>query len=191
MEEQRFIHSSSYIDEAVEIGKGTKVWHFCHIMSKAKIGDNCVLGQNVMIASNVILGNNVKVQNNVSIYEGVKCEDDVFIGPSVVFTNVMNPRSAINRKNEFKKTRVKKGASLGANSTIICGNDIGRYAFIGAGAVVNRDVLDYELVVGNPIQHKGWMSRAGIKLQFEKTGIATCSESGKTYTLKDNIVFEN
>jgi UDP-2-acetamido-3-amino-2,3-dideoxy-glucuronate N-acetyltransferase len=191
LEEQRFIHSSSYIDEAVEIGKSTKVWHFCHIMSKAKIGDNCVLGQNVMIASNVILGNNVKVQNNVSIYEGVKCEDDVFIGPSVVFTNVMNPRSAINRKNEFKKTRVKKGASLGANSTIICGNDIGRYAFIGAGAVVNRDVLDYELVVGNPIQHKGWMSRAGIKLQFEKTGIATCSESGKTYTLKDNIVFEN
>jgi UDP-2-acetamido-3-amino-2,3-dideoxy-glucuronate N-acetyltransferase len=191
LEEKRFIHSSSYIDEAVEIGKGTKVWHFCHIMSKAKIGDNCVLGQNVMIASNVILGNNVKVQNNVSIYEGVKCEDDVFIGPSVVFTNVMNPRSAINRKNEFKKTRVKKGASLGANSTIICGNDIGRYAFIGAGAVVNRDVLDYELVVGNPIQHKGWMSRAGIKLQFEKTGIATCSESGKTYTLKDNIVFEN
>ncbi|MBK7889260.1 MAG: N-acetyltransferase [Bacteroidetes bacterium] len=181
-------HSSAFIDEGCTIGKGTKIWHFSHIMSNCVIGENCNIGQNVVISPDVVLGNNVKVQNNVSIYTGVICEDDVFLGPSMVFTNVTNPRSAVNRKSQYAKTRVKKGASIGANATIVCGHDIGSFAFIGAGAVVTKDVPDYALVIGNPARQTGWMSEYGHKLQFDKDGMATCPESQQRYQLKANSV---
>jgi len=183
-----FIHESSYIDADVEIGTGCKIWYFCHIMSHSKLGDGCNLGQNVVISPNVKLGKNVKVQNNVSIYTGVECEDDVFLGPSMVFTNVYNPRSAVNRKNEFLKTLVKKGATIGANATIVCGIDIGRYAFIGAGAVINKTVPDFALIVGNPGRQIGWMSKNGKRLHFDENGEAKCSESQELYYIKDGIV---
>jgi len=180
-----FIHESSYVDQPCEIGEGTKVWHFSHIMANCTIGLNCNIGQNVVISPDVVLGNNVKIQNNVSIYTGVTCEDDVFLGPSMVFTNVINPRSAVNRKSEYLKTRVKKGATIGANATIVCGHDIGCFAFIGAGAVVTKDVPDYALIVGNPARQTGWMSAHGEKLKFDENGKATCSISGEMYSLKD------
>jgi UDP-2-acetamido-3-amino-2,3-dideoxy-glucuronate N-acetyltransferase len=177
-----YVHPSSTIDQPCVIGDGTKVWHYCHIMSGAKIGEGCVLGQNVMVANNVVIGNNVKIQNNVSIYSGVELEDDVFCGPSCVFTNVINPRSQINRKNEFQTTLVHRGATIGANATILCGITIGRYAFIGAGSVVRRNVPDYGLILGVPGVQKGWMSRHGQKLQMiGKTGIMVCPESGWRY----------
>jgi UDP-2-acetamido-3-amino-2,3-dideoxy-glucuronate N-acetyltransferase len=187
-QEEFFVHSSSILDEGCIIGRGTKIWHFSHIMANCSIGDNCNLGQNVVISSKVVLGNNVKVQNNVSIYEGVICEDDVFLGPSMVFTNVINPRSAINRKSEFQTTLVKKGASIGANATIVCGNTIGEFAFIGAGAVVTKNVLAYALVVGNPARQVGWVSEYGHKLSFDREGYATCVESGDRYRLENRIV---
>ncbi len=183
-----FAHESSFVDEGCEIGEGTKIWHFSHIMTGCKIGENCNFGQNVVVSPKVILGNNVRVQNNVSIYEGVICEDDVFLGPSMVLTNVINPRSAVSRKNEYKTTLIKKGASIGANATIVCGNTIGSYAFIGAGAVVTKDVSDYALIVGNPGVHKGWMSEYGQRLIFNNSGEAICSESGEKYQLKENKV---
>ncbi len=183
-----FAHPTAVIDEGCKIGSGTSIWHFCHIMPGAVIGDHCNIGQNVFIATNVILGNNVKVQNNVSIYEGVICEDDVFLGPSMVFTNVINPRSQVNRKNEFKKTLVKKGASIGANATIICGNEVGEFAFVGAGAVVTKPVLPYALVIGNPAKQTGWVSENGHKLQFDANGKAVCSESGQEFQLENNVV---
>ncbi|HON17659.1 MAG TPA: acyltransferase [Salinivirgaceae bacterium] len=182
------IHPSSYVDQPCQIGKGTKIWHFCHIMPHCVIGERCNIGQNVVISPHVILGNNVKIQNNVSVYTGVICEDDVFLGPSMVFTNVINPRSAIVRKNEYKQTWVKKGASIGANATIVCGITIGEYAFIGAGAVVTKDVAPYALVVGNPARQTGWISEYGHKLHFDKQGIARCPESGETYILENNHV---
>lgn len=185
-----FLHPTAIIDEGAIIGKGTKVWHFSHVMTDCKIGKNCSLGQNVFVASKVVLGDNVKVQNNVSLYEGVICEDDVFLGPSVVFTNVINPRSAVKRKNEFKKTNVKKGVSVGANATIICGNDIGAYAFIGAGAVVNKEVVSYALVVGNPAKQIGWMSEAGHRLIFDINGKASCPERGDEYVLENEKVIK-
>jgi len=178
-----FAHETAVVDEGCEIGVGTKIWHFSHIMPNCKIGQNCNIGQNVVVSPEVILGNNVKVQNNVSIYTGVQCEDDVFLGPSMVFTNVTNPRSAINRKNQYAKTIVKKGATIGANATIVCGHDIGRYAFIGAGAVVTKHVPDYALVIGNPARQTGWMSEYGHKLKFDKDGDATCEESQEKYKL--------
>jgi UDP-2-acetamido-3-amino-2,3-dideoxy-glucuronate N-acetyltransferase len=178
-----FAHETAVIDEGCEIGAGTKIWHFSHIMPDCKIGENCNIGQNVVISPQVVLGNNVKVQNNVSIYTGVTCEDDVFLGPSMVFTNVTNPRSAINRKSEYAKTVVKKGATIGANATVVCGHDIGRYAFIGAGAVVTKDVPDYALVMGNPARQTGWMSEYGHKLSFDKNGVAVCPESNQRYQL--------
>lgn len=183
-----FSHETAVIDEDCEIGAGTKIWHFSHIMPRCIIGENCNIGQNVVISPEVVLGKNVKVQNNVSIYTGVVCEDDVFLGPSMVFTNVINPRSAINRKNEYAKTVVKKGASIGANATIVCGHDIGQFAFIGAGAVVTKNVPDYALVMGNPAKQTGWMSEYGHKLSFDKNGEATCVESGEKYVLKDGKV---
>jgi UDP-2-acetamido-3-amino-2,3-dideoxy-glucuronate N-acetyltransferase len=183
-----FAHETAVIDEGCEIGEGTKVWHFSHIMPHCKIGKKCNIGQNVVISPEVVLGNNVKVQNNVSIYTGVICEDDVFLGPSMVFTNVTNPRSAIVRKNEYKKTVVKRGASIGANATIVCGHDIGEYAFIGAGAVVTKNVPAYALVIGNPARQTGWMSEYGHKLKFDEAGLATCPESGDRYELKDGKV---
>jgi UDP-2-acetamido-3-amino-2,3-dideoxy-glucuronate N-acetyltransferase len=183
-----FAHPLAVIDEGCEIGAGTKIWHFSHIMPGCKIGDNCNIGQNVVISPGVVLGKNVKVQNNVSIYTGVVCEDDVFLGPSMVFTNVVNPRSAINRKNQYSKTRVKKGASIGANATIVCGHDIGRYAFIGAGAVVTKDVADYALVIGNPAKQTGWIGEYGHKLKFDETRIAVCVESGQRYELENGKV---
>ncbi len=183
-----FVHESAYADEGSEIGEDTSIWHFSHIMPTAKIGKHCNIGQNVLIAANVILGNNVKVQNNVSVYEGVICEDDVFLGPSMVFTNVINPRSAIVRKHEYKTTLVKKGASIGANATIICGNTIGEYALIGAGAVVTKDVPPYALIVGNPGKQKGWVSEFGHKLIFDENDIALCKESGQKYLLKNNVI---
>ncbi len=176
-------HSSAVIDEGCEIGEGTRIWHFSHLMPNCKIGRNCNIGQNVVISPDVILGNNVKVQYNVSIYTGVQCEDDVFLGPSMVFTNVINPRSAINRKNQYAKTMVRKGATIGANATVICGYDIGRYAFIGAGAVVTKSVPDYALVMGNPARQTGWMSEYGHKLKFDKEGMALCIESNAQYRL--------
>jgi UDP-2-acetamido-3-amino-2,3-dideoxy-glucuronate N-acetyltransferase len=185
---QYFAHSTAVIDEGCEIGKGTKIWHFSHIMTGCNIGENCNLGQNVVISPSVILGNNVKVQNNVSIYTGVICEDDVFLGPSMVFTNVINPRSAIQRKNEYKPTLVKKGASIGANATIVCGITIGEYAFIGAGAVVTKNIKPYSLVIGNPARQTGWMSEFGHKLKFNTEGIAICPESGEKYELKNELV---
>ncbi len=183
-----YAHATAVIDEGCEIGKGTKIWHFSHIMPNSKIGENCNIGQNVVISPDVILGRNVKVQNNVSIYTGVICEDDVFLGPSMVFTNVINPRSSINRKNQYLKTTVKKGASIGANATIVCGIDIGKFAFIGAGAVVTKSVPDYALVMGNPARQSGWMSEYGQKLLFDKNGVANCSESKETYHLKNGVV---
>lgn len=183
-----FAHPTAVIDEGCEIGRGTKIWHFSHIMSNCKIGENCNLGQNVVVSPEVVLGSNVKVQNNVSIYTGVVCEDDVFLGPSMVFTNVVNPRSAVNRKNQYLKTLVKQGASIGANATIVCGNDIGKFAFIGAGAVVTKEVPDYALVIGNPARQTGWMSEFGHKLIFDKNGMATCPESKEKYQLKDGVV---
>ncbi len=181
-------HETAIIDEDCQIGDGTKIWHFSHIMSHCVIGENCNIGQNVVVSPDVVLGNNVKVQNNVSIYTGVICDDDVFLGPSMVFTNVINPRSAISRKNQYKKTHVGKGATIGANATIVCGHDIGKYAFIGAGAVVTKTVPDYALVVGNPSRQVGWMSEYGQKLHFNEDGIAVCSESGEKYQLENNKV---
>ena len=186
--ENYFAHETAVIDEGCEIGSGTKIWHFCHIMPNSKIGENCNIGQNVVVSPNVVLGKNVKVQNNVSIYSGVICEDDVFLGPSMVFTNVINPRSAVVRRGEYLKTLVKKGASIGANATIVCGNNIGEYAFIGAGAVVTKEVLPYALVVGNPSKQIGWISEYGHRLKFDDTGLATCLESGENYQLKENSV---
>ncbi len=183
-----YIHPSSYIDEPCTIGKGVHIWHFCHLMQNSVIGDGCNIGQNVVIGRGVTLGRNVKVQNNVTVYEGVVCEDDVFLGPSVVFTNVINPRSAISRKHEFKPTLVKRGATIGANATIVCGHTIGEYAFIGAGAVVTKAVPPYALMLGNPAQQKGWMSEWGSQLQFEETGIAVCKLSGEKYQLKGGEV---
>ena len=183
-----FIHETAVVDNGARIGNGTKVWHFSHLMPNCTIGENCSLGQNVYVASHVSLGNNVKVQNNVSIYEGVVCEDDVFLGPSMVFTNVINPRSAVIRKNEFKKTLVKKGATIGANATILCGIEIGEFAFIGAGAVVTKNVNAYALVTGNPATQTGWMSEAGHKLVFNSTGIAICLESNQQYKLENGAV---
>jgi UDP-2-acetamido-3-amino-2,3-dideoxy-glucuronate N-acetyltransferase len=183
-----YAHPTAVIDDGCEIGRGTKIWHFSHIMSNCKIGEDCNIGQNVVVSPEVILGKNVKVQNNVSIYTGVICEDDVFLGPSMVFTNVINPRSAVNRKNQYLKTVVRNGASIGANATIVCGNDIGKFAFVGAGAVVTKAVADYALVVGNPARQTGWMSEFGQKLLFDRNGVAICSESKETYHLKDGVV---
>lgn len=183
-----YAHESAFIDEGCEIGNGTKIWHFSHIMSNCKLGENCNIGQNVVVSPEVILGNNVKVQNNVSIYTGVICADDVFLGPSMVFTNVVNPRSAINRRGQYSRTHVGKGASIGANATIVCGHDIGEFAFIGAGAVVTKTVPAYALVVGNPSRQIGWMSEFGHKLVFDSKGSAECSESGQKYQLKQGVV---
>lgn len=183
-----FAHETAVIDEGCSIGKGTKIWHFSHIMKNSIIGENCNLGQNVVISPDVVLGRNVKVQNNVSVYTGVICEDDVFLGPSMVFTNVINPRSAVARRDQYLKTLVRKGATIGANATIVCGNPIGQYAFVGAGAVITKEVKDYELVVGNPARQIGWMSEFGHRLHFDETGIATCPESGEKYILRDNKV---
>lgn len=181
-------HSSAIIDDDCEIGDGTQIWHFSHIMHSCKIGKNCNIGQNVVISPQVVLGNNVKIQNNVSIYTGVTCDDDVFLGPSMVFTNVINPRSAINRKNNYLKTHVGKGATIGANATIVCGHDIGEFAFIGAGAVITKNVNPYELFVGNPAKRIGWMSEFGNKLEFDNKGIAICKESNVEYLLKNDKV---
>lgn len=183
-----YAHPTAVIDDNCEIGDGTKIWHFSHIMSGCKIGHDCNFGQNVVVSPKVVLGNNVRVQNNVSIYEGVICEDDVFLGPSMVLTNVINPRSAVSRKNEYKTTLIKKGVSIGANATIVCGNTIGEYAFIGAGAVVTKDVPPYALIVGNPGRQTGWMSEYGQKLIFDANNKATCSESGEMYQLQDKTV---
>ena len=183
-----FVHSSAVIDQPCSIGSGTKIWHFSHIMKNCVIGNNCSLGQNVFISSGVVFGNNVKVQNNVSVFNGVVCEDDVFLGPSAVFTNIVNPRSAISRKNEFIKTLVKKGASVGANATIICGNNIGEFALIGAGAVVTREVKPYALVAGNPARQLGWVSEFGHRLHFSEKGIAECPESRQVYRLHNEEV---
>ena len=185
-----FAHETAVIDEDCEIGSGTKIWHFSHIRPNCRIGEGCNIGQNVVVSPQVVLGKNVKVQNNVSIYTGVVCEDDVFLGPSMVFTNVINPRSAINRKNEYDKTVVKKGASIGANATIVCGHDIGRYAFIGAGAVVTKSVPDYALVIGNPARQSGWMSEYGHKLKFDNLGLAECPESKEKYQIKEGKVIK-
>lgn len=185
-----FAHPSAVIDEGCIIGAGTKIWHFCHIMPGSIIGENCNIGQNVVISPEVRLGNNIKVQNNVSVYTGVICEDDVFLGPSMVFTNVFNPRSAVSRKDEYRKTIVRKGASIGANATIICGYEIGEYAFIGAGAVITKPVPAYALMIGNPARQTGWMSKNGCKLSFNKEGIAFCSETNEKYILRDKTVIQ-
>jgi UDP-2-acetamido-3-amino-2,3-dideoxy-glucuronate N-acetyltransferase len=187
-EKKYFSHPTAVIDEGCQIGPGTKIWHFSHIMPDCIIGENCNIGQNVVISPKVILGRNVKVQNNVSIYTGVECEDDVFLGPSMVFTNVINPRSAVNRRNEYAKTLVRTGASIGANATIVCGHAIGKFAFIGAGAVVTKEVPDYALVIGNPARQTGWMSEYGHKLKFDQAGEATCPESGERYRLNNGKV---
>jgi UDP-2-acetamido-3-amino-2,3-dideoxy-glucuronate N-acetyltransferase len=183
-----FVHETAVVDAGCDIGNGTKIWHFSHIMPNSTIGKECNIGQNVVVSPNVVLGNNVKVQNNVSIYTGVICENDVFLGPSMVFTNVMNPRSAINRKNQYLKTIVKKGASIGANATIVCGNNIGEYAFIGAGAVVTKEVSSYALVVGNPSRQIGWVSEYGHRLKFDENNLATCPESNVQYQLNGKSV---
>ena len=188
MEKDFFAHETAVIDDNCKIGNGVKIWHFSHIMSGCEIGENCNIGQNVVVSPGVILGRNVKVQNNVSIYTGVICDDDVFLGPSMVFTNVINPRSAVNRKSEYMKTHVKHGVSIGANSTIVCGITLGEFCFIGAGAVVIKDVKPYALVVGNPSRQVGWMSEFGQRLDFKKDGIAICSESGVKYKLLDGLV---
>ena len=186
-----FAHETAVIDAGCTIGEGTKIWHFSHIMPNCTIGQNCNIGQNVVVSPEVILGNNVKIQNNVSLYTGVICEDDVFLGPSMVFTNVMNPRSAVNRKDQYAKTIVRKGASIGANATIVCGNDIGQYAFIGAGSVVTKEVPAYALVVGNPARQIGWMSAFGHRLSFDQHGKAVCPESGESYEFINGLVFTN
>ena len=183
-----YIHDSVYIDEDVRIGQGTAIWHFSHVLKGAQIGENCILGQNIMIDRNVCIGNGVKIQNNVSVYTGVQIENDVFIGPSVVFTNVINPRAFIDRKQEFKNTMIKNGATVGANATIICGITIGEYAMIGAGTVVTQNVPNYALMVGNPAKQIGWMSEHGHRLEFDSTGKATCKESGQVYQLENNSV---
>ena len=183
-----FAHETAVIDSGCSIGNGTKIWHFSHIMPNCFIGERCNIGQNVVISPDVILGSNVKIQNNVSIYTGVICEDDVFLGPSMVFTNVINPRSAVNRKEQYAKTTVKKGASIGANATIVCGHDIGAFAFIGAGAVVTKNIPDYALVVGNPARQLGWVSEYGHRLKFNDEGIALCPETNQEYKLADNKV---
>jgi UDP-2-acetamido-3-amino-2,3-dideoxy-glucuronate N-acetyltransferase len=183
-----FAHETAVVDTGCEIGAGTKIWHFSHIMPNCIIGQNCNIGQNVVVSPEVILGNNVKIQNNVSLYTGVICEDDVFLGPSMVFTNVMNPRSAVNRRDQYAKTIVRKGASIGANATIVCGNDIGQFAFIGAGSVVTKEVPAYALVVGNPARQIGWMSAYGHRLTFDENGKATCPESGENYALIEGHV---
>ncbi len=183
-----FAHPTAVIDEGCSIGKGTKIWHFTHIMPGCTIGEQCNIGQNVVISPHVILGRNVKIQNNVSVYTGVTCDDDVFLGPSMVFTNVINPRSAVNRKSEYAKTHVGKGATIGANATIVCGHDIGAYAFIGAGAVVTKNIPAYSLWVGNPARQRGWMSENGHQLSFNDQGLATCSESGERYKLENGEV---
>ncbi len=183
-----FAHETAVIDEGCEIGKGTKIWHFSHIMPNSKIGEKCNIGQNVVVSPDVVLGNNVKVQNNVSIYTGVICEDDVFLGPSMVFTNVTNPRSSVNRRGQYEKTLVKQGATIGANATIVCGHDIGRYAFIGAGAVVTKEIKPYALVVGNPARQIGWMSEYGHRLHFDENNIAICPESKEKYEWIDGKV---
>jgi UDP-2-acetamido-3-amino-2,3-dideoxy-glucuronate N-acetyltransferase len=183
-----FAHETAVIDEGCQIGEGTKIWHFSHIMPDCVIGKNCNIGQNVVVSPQVVLGENVKVQNNVSIYTGVTCDDDVFLGPSMVFTNVTNPRSAINRRDQYTKTHVGKGATIGANATVVCGNDIGQFAFIGAGAVITKAVPPYALVVGNPAKQIGWMSEFGHKLKFDKDGKAVCSESGDEYVLRKGEV---
>lgn len=190
MEKNYFAHETVVIDPPCFIGKGTKIWHFSHIMSNCEIGENCNLGQNVVVSPEVKLGKNVKVQNNVSIYTGVVCEDNVFLGPSMVFTNIINPRSAVVRRDQYSKTLVKEGASIGANATIICGITIGEYAFIGAGSVVHKSVKPFSLVVGNPARHIGWMSEYGHRLHFNEEGIAVCPESGATYQLKDGNVMK-
>ncbi len=186
-----FAHETAVIDEGCSIGEGTKIWHFSHVMPKCIIGKNCNIGQNVVISPEVVLGNNVKVQNNVSIYTGVKCEDDVFLGPSMVFTNVINPRSAVNRRDQYLKTIVRKGASIGANATIVCGNNIGEFSFIGAGTVITKEVPAYALFVGNPGRHIGWMSEFGHRLDFDSNNEAKCPESGDVYTLENNTVKKN
>jgi UDP-2-acetamido-3-amino-2,3-dideoxy-glucuronate N-acetyltransferase len=186
-----FVHESSFIDDGTQIGSGTKIWHFCHVMGSARIGERCNIGQNVFVASNVVIGSNVKIQNNVSLYTGVIIEDDVFLGPSMVFTNVINPRSHVNRKDEYKATLVKRGASIGANATIVCGVTLGSYCFIGAGSVVTSNVPDYALAYGNPARIKGWMCRCGIGLHFSQEGdheIATCDLCGDHYTKRGNVV---
>lgn len=183
-----FAHESAYIDEGSVIGDGTKIWHFSHIMSGCEIGERCNIGQNVVVSPQVVLGNNVKVQNNVSIYTGVHCEDDVFLGPSMVFTNVINPRSAIVRRDQYLATRVGQGASIGANATIVCGNNIGRYALIGAGAVVTKSIPDYALVVGNPARQIGWVGEYGHRLDFDEEGLAVCPESNQQYKKEDNQI---
>jgi UDP-2-acetamido-3-amino-2,3-dideoxy-glucuronate N-acetyltransferase len=191
MQKQKFyVHETAVIDAGAQIGAGTKIWHFTHISAASSIGENCNIGQNVFIADDVVLGNNVKVQNNVSVYTGVQCEDDVFLGPSMVFTNVMNPRSGVVRKHAYKKTIVRKGATIGANATILCGIEIGRYAFIGAGAVVTKNVIDYALLTGNPAKQTGWMSEAGCKLFFNTDNIAVCAETNEKYKLENNIVIK-
>lgn len=183
-----FAHESAFVDEGCTIGEGTKIWHFSHVMSNCSIGENCNIGQNVVISPEVTLGKNVKVQNNVSIYTGVVCEDDVFLGPSMVFTNVLNPRSGVNRRGQYSKTTVRKGASIGANATIVCGHDIGEFAFIGAGSVVTKHVPNYALVVGNPARQIGWMSEYGHRLNFDENGTAICPESNEKYELVENKV---
>lgn len=188
MNNSYYVHPTAIVDEGCEIGTGTKVWHFSHIMPGCKLGENCNIGQNVVISPDVILGKNVKVQNNVSLYTGVTCDDDVFLGPSCVFTNVTNPRSAVNRRGQYAKTHVGKGASIGANATIVCGHDIGPFAFIGAGAVVTKTIPAYALVVGNPAKQIGWMSEYGHRLEFNKENIAICPESAEKYELKNQQV---
>lgn len=185
-----FVHETAIVDDGCQIGEGTKIWHFSHIMPDCVIGERCNIGQNVVVSPGVKLGNNVKIQNNVSIYTGVECEDDVFLGPSMVFTNVINPRSAVNRRDQYAKTIVRKGASIGANATIVCGHDIGAYAFIGAGAVVTKTVPDYALVVGNPARQMGWMSEFGHRLEFDASGTAVCPESGDCYKLEEQRVYK-
>lgn len=187
-EKKYFKHETAIVDEGCKIGAGTKIWHFSHIMNNCEIGENCNIGQNVVVSPEVVLGKNVKIQNNVSLYTGVTCEDDVFLGPSMVFTNVTNPRSAVIRRGSYEKTRVKKGASIGANATIVCGHDIGEFAFVGAGAVVTKEIPPYALVVGNPSRQIGWMSEYGHRLEFDEKGIAICPESKEKYILKDNKV---
>jgi UDP-2-acetamido-3-amino-2,3-dideoxy-glucuronate N-acetyltransferase len=188
MEQDFFAHPTSVIDDGCTIGKGTKIWHFSHVMSNCTIGESCNLGQNVVVSPGVVLGRNVKIQNNVSVYTGVTCDDDVFLGPSMVFTNVINPRSAINRKNEYAKTHVGRGASIGANATIVCGHNIGEFAFIGAGAVVTKNVPPYSLWVGNPAKQLGWISEYGHRLQFDKNGLGICPESKEKYKFENGIV---
>jgi UDP-2-acetamido-3-amino-2,3-dideoxy-glucuronate N-acetyltransferase len=183
-----YIHPSSIIDKGAQVGAGTKIWHFCHLMATCKVGEGCTIGQNVYIDSNTEIGNGVKIQNNVAVYNGVVIEDDVFLGPSMVFTNVINPRSFIERKQEFKKTIVRKGATIGANATILCGIEIGSYSMIGAGAVVTKSVLPFAIMTGNPARHAGWISEAGIKLNFNNLGIAICPQTGSTYKLENGFV---